>query len=210
MVAVAASPRPGYVAVCCCVDLGFVRPILRLRLLVEYRCVTGCFMPARGFAAYSIVSQCFSYYHPISTMAQGLSSFPARQYGTADAAPHTFNACLHNPTTQLRRPASRYLRTSALSGAFPLSQCSTGQLDWSLICNTDLRQRLCAHSQPRRDRLHRRPLGLIVAGVRAHQSHRPRLSVRVVPARHRAILPSTEGADETRDGSPRPACSVEA
>src|SRR5262249_7864004 len=34
----------------------------------------------------------------------------------------------------------------------------------------------------------------------AHRvTHRPRLGVLVVPARHRAILPSTEGVHETRD-----------
>jgi hypothetical protein len=35
----------------------------------------------------------------------------------------------------------------------------------------------------------------------AHQPHRPGLGVLVVPARHRAILPSKKGVHETRDGS---------
>src|SRR5208283_3434112 len=64
-----------------------------------------------------------------------------------------------------------------------------------------LAQRLSAHPQPARDRPHRRPLRVIVITVLAEQPHRPVLRTRVVPDRHRAILPSKGSAHKTGDGS---------
>src|SRR6185369_1454496 len=55
-----------------------------------------------------------------------------------------------------------------------------------------LAQRLRVHPQPARDRLHRRPLRVVVVAVLADQSYRPGLGVLVVPDRHRAILPTKE------------------
>src|SRR4026209_221591 len=65
-----------------------------------------------------------------------------------------------------------------------------------------LAQRLRVHPQPARDRLHRRPLRVVILTVLAHQPHRPGLGVLVVPDRHRAILPNKGSAQETGDGSP--------
>src|SRR6185369_11727813 len=70
-----------------------------------------------------------------------------------------------------------------------------------------LAQRLRVHPQPARDRLHRRPLRVVVVAVLADQSYRPGLGVLVVPDRHRAILPTKEVRIKpgTVQTEPRPA-----
>jgi hypothetical protein len=95
---------------------------------------------------------------------------------------------VHDQRTAERGPRLSSLVTPAASPA--------SVSDW----RTRLRS-VCARSQPARHRLHRGTLRVVVVAVFADQPHRPGPGVLVVPDRHRAVVPSKEGAHKTRDRS---------